>query len=159
MEIHFLAPKVSLGRTSTINSGDLYQLATANVIPSSKTASTVYLTQRVAGSTLFGAADEYGGNSQPAVSVAPVFFPFATAGSEVAALVGSLSWAHNNLELGFEYIQTDDTAATPAFFVTGVLNSSETDFNNPFEALGTKDGQVIKAACWSSSFAPGLNPF
>lgn len=157
MEIYFLAVKTALPRSSTINAGDLYQLATANMIPSSKTSATVYLTQRVSGSTLFASNSEFGGNSQPAVGVSPTYFPFATAGSECAALVKSISWAHNNLELGFEYIQTDDTSGNTCFFVTGVLTSSETEFNNPFDTAASKD--VIIASCWASSFAPGLNPF
>jgi hypothetical protein len=159
MEIYFMDPSQILPRGATINAGDLYQMATANMIPSAKNAMTVYLTQRVAGSTLFPSSQEYGGNSQPAVGVSPTYFPFATAGSECAALISDLSWAHNNLELGFEYILCDDTAGALSYFVTGVLTSSETEFNDPFEPLGTKNGAVVIASCWASSFAPGLNPF
>ena len=157
MEIQHFSQASSLGTTASVNSADLYMVAVANLIPTDEDNSVIYLSQRVSGATLFSSAVQQGGNSQPAKAVSPPFFPYATAGSECALIIDDLSWAHDNLESGWEYVLTGTKNVDLGFFVTGILNSSKTDFNDPFE---TGSGfNVFKATCWPSKFAPGLNPF
>jgi hypothetical protein len=93
------------------------------------------------------------GDSIPVANVQPSFFPVATRGAECGAHVTDLSWADNNLLAGYEYIQITISGVTK-YFVTGILNSSQTQANDPF----TKS-EVVKAACWAGEFTIGLNPF
>lgn len=123
---------------------------------------TVYVDQAANGQfgtaltdyTLQGAS-----NSIPVTSVAPSYFPVATAGSECAAVVKSLSWADSNLLTGYDYILYNPkaTAANQRFFVTGILNSSQTQANDPFSSTTYPD--VVKACCWAGNFVSGVNPF
>lgn len=98
-------------------------------------------------------------NSIPVTSVAPSYFPVATAGSECAAVVKSLSWADSNLLTGYDYIlyNPKTTAANQRYFVTGILNSSQTQANDPFSSTTYPD--VVKACCWAGNFVSGVNPF
>lgn len=89
------------------------------------------------------------GDNVAAVNVDPSYFPVATKGAECGALVTKLAWANENLSV-FEYVQLD----TNLYFVTGILNSSQTDANDPFAASPVSD-----ASCWAGSYVPGLNPF
>ena len=98
-------------------------------------------------------------NSIPVTSVAPSYFPVATAGSECAAVVKSLSWADSNLLTGYDYIlyNPKSAAADKRYFVTGILNSSQTQANDPFSSTTYPD--VVKACCWAGNFVSGINPF
>lgn len=95
-----------------------------------------------------------GGSSQPIQTVTPAYFPYATAGSECAAIVSTLDWADNNLAEGYEWLQLNNGAGTEAYFVSGVLTSSETQFNDPFAAAG-----FTKGCCWAGDYKIGVNPF
>jgi len=89
------------------------------------------------------------GDNVASVNIDPSYFPVCTKGAECGALVTKVSWAHQNLA-AFEWIQLE----TNLYFVTGILNSSQTDANDPFAA-----GEVDDAICWAGSYVPGLNPF
>lgn len=94
--------------------------------------------------------------------VTPAFFPVATKGAECAAICNSLNWADQNLEAGYEFVQVLYSAVVGAsrFFVSGVLNSSQTLSNDPFGTQGEAQGLLTRqAACWSGAYSVGVNPF
>jgi len=93
-----------------------------------------------------------GGTNAPVVDVKPQYFPVATKGSECAALVSTLSWADSNLT-NYDFLQLD--AST--YFVTGVLNSSQTQANDPFNS--TDAPGILSGCCWLSDYKSGVNPF
>lgn len=98
-------------------------------------------------------------NSIPVTSVAPSYFPVATAGAECAAVVKSLSWADSNLLTGYDFVlyNPKGSSANQRYFVTGILNSSQTQANDPFSSTTYPD--VVKACCWAGNFVSGVNPF
>lgn len=100
-----------------------------------------------------------GNNSIPVTSVAPSYFPVATAGSECAACIKDLSWADSNLLTGYDWVLYNPGAAAAdrRYFVTGILNSSQTQANDPFSSTTYPD--VVKACCWAGAFVSGINPF
>ena len=78
-------------------------------------------------------------------------------GSECGAVCDSLNWADDNLFAGYEYMLIERTSATDAlYFVSGILNSSQTLSNDPF-TVAVKSFQF--GACWNAEYAVGLNPF
>ena len=96
-----------------------------------------------------------GGTSSPVTNVHPAYFPVATKGAECAALVTDLSWADSNLFAGYEYFLVETKNGTTSYFVSGILNSSQTEANDPFErAKGFAAG-----CCWSGDYTVGLQPF
>lgn len=102
--------------------------------------------------TAWSAGTKVAGNNSAIVEVKPKYFPVATKGAECGALVSSLDWADVNL-IDYEYIQL----GTSDFFVTGVLNSSQTQANDPFDS---NDSPGIKSGCcWNGGYSEGLNPF
>jgi len=102
------------------------------------------------------------GTSDDEDIVTPAFYPVATKGAECAAIVSTLSWADRNLMEGYEYVYLlySATAGSERYFVSGVLNSSQTLANDPFDP--TKGGAGViagQAACWKSTYSQGVNPF
>lgn len=143
------------------NSADIYAVAVNSAIPmnvNTKDGLLLYASVLPEGITtsLF---KEIAGTSAAVLSVSPQYYPFATDGAECGALVNNLSWANDNLETGYEYIQLVQRDASKSidavYFVSGILNSSKTDFNDPFD---TSKG-VVFAANWAGEYAVGLNPF
>lgn len=154
MEIY----KTTLRSVGTMTQNDdLYCIAKNQVIPLGNGTGTtdfaiLYVNVKPDGLTQ-SIGVKIGGTSSPTQSVTPSYFPFATEGAECAAIVSSLSWSDNNLAAGYEYIQLN-VGASIAYFVSGILTSSETDFNDPFTAAGFTQG-----CCWEGSYSVGLNPF
>ena len=97
--------------------------------------------------------------STPVRSVAPSFFPVATAGAECGAEVKNLSWADSNLLTGYDSVllNPSSNAASQRWFVTGILNSSQTQANDPFSSTTYPD--LVGACCWAGNFVSGVNPF
>ena len=135
-----------------------FNLAVNKVIPSANSTTvsttntiyTIYQSLQASGGIKNGV--QIAGDNDPVVDVTPKFFPVATAGAECAALVSSLNWADNNLGT-YEYIKLGSSS----YFVTGVLNSSQTQANDPFNS--TDSPGFVSGSCWAADYAPGLNPF
>lgn len=106
----------------------------------------------------FQGATAIAGDSMPTINVQPSYFPVATKGAECGGLVSDLSWADANLLAGYEYItiQTDPSVSKSEklYFVTGILNSTKTQANDPFSGAAFQF-----AACWAGEYTIGLNPF
>lgn len=132
--------------------GDLYTMAKASWLLDS-TSAYLYLTQIANAQTLFGGAS-VAGTSVPAVNVQPDFYPVATKGAEAGCIVASLSWADNNLMEGYEWV----FLSAGKYFVSGIMNSSQTLSNDPFDATGGGTG-IIDPANWASEYSVGVNPF
>lgn len=88
-----------------------------------------------------------GGDDSEQFATQPDFFPFATKGAECAMLSTSLQVIQDNL-VDFEYI-TWQKAGVPQYLGFGVLNSTKTDFNDPFAG-------ALKAACWAGINQPNI---
>jgi len=90
------------------------------------------------------------GDNEGINQVTPEFFPYATEGAECAAFVTSLTWADQNLH-DYEFVVTND-GTTNGYLVFGELNSTKTQFNDPFDAsaVGARLG-FVSAACWDAS--------
>ena len=139
---------------------DLFVLAKNSAIPQGSGAATtdkmvVYVNIEPKTISAQAIGSKIGGTSSPNQSVQPAYFPFATLGAECAAIVSSLNWADNNLATGYEYLQLYTASGTFKYFVSGVLTSSQTDFNDPFEVANG----FVKGACWAGSYSVGVNPF
>lgn len=118
----------------------------------------VYLDQQTPGG--FKNGSEIGGTSEPEETVSPSFFPVATKGAECAAVVTDLSWAEKNLFAGYEYVRIQDNGqGSPKFFVNGILNSSQTQANDPFAATQSGITGPGDCACWAGDYIVGINPF
>lgn len=157
----------------TLTGADLYSLAKARYIPlgialKGQPAGTdrhvVYINQYASGSPLFNTllAENFGGTQDTESVDFPSFYPVATKGAECAAVVSSLTWANKNLVTGFEFMYCvySATSANNRYFVSGILNSSQTLSNDPFGTQGVADGLISGlAACWSSGYEQGVNPF
>lgn len=141
--------KVDLTTTASLTGADLYTLANGylNITGSPDTAvisgSFSVAAQGVA-VVRFTGVDLYGGDSIPVVEVQPSYYPKAIQGAECGALVSSLSWADLNLEAGYQFCR----AGTADFFVSGILNSTQTDANDPF----TKT-EIISVGCWEEGYS------
>lgn len=132
---------------------DLYTGARASWQINSSSIAYVLLTEVADGNTKFTGAN-IAGTSTPATNVQPDFYPVATKGAEAGCIVSTLSWADLNLEEGYEWV----LLAAGKYFVSGVMNSSQTLANDPFDA--TKGGAgILNSANWNAVYAPGLNPF
>lgn len=113
-----------------------------------------YATQQAEGQTIQTASEILAGNSLPVVQRAPSYYPVATQGAECGAIVTTLGWADSNLVKGYEFANL----ATGVFFVSGVLNSSQTLSNDPFNpALGGVG--FTAGSCWSGTYLSQMNPF
>ena len=156
-----------------LSSADLYSIAKARYIPNTianvkQPAATdkyaLYINQYASGSSLFNAllTDAPAGTQEEESVDFPGYFPVATKGSEAAAICSSLTWANKNLYPGYEFIYLlySATPGNARYFVSGVLNSSQTQANDPFGAQGIADGLISgQAACWAAPFNEGLNPW
>lgn len=151
----YLNTQRSLSTSSSDNA--LFAVAVNSVIPigdGGATAKYLLYADVLPTGTKNGLGTIVGGTSNPTKSVQPAYFPFATQGAECAAVVKSLDWADANLEQGYEHMLTNNDSTNGTIFVSGVLNSSETDFNNPFS--GT---DFLTGCCWEGDYQSGVNPF
>lgn len=125
------------------------------------TDATVYLDEVAQGQTLFDATTQIAGTSEPAEAVQPAFYPVATKFAECAAIVSDMQWADKNLNKGYEFMTLAVDATTRlgvTFFVSGVLNSTQTQANDPFGSEGVAQG-LTTGACWAGAYSPGQNPY
>ena len=138
---------------SSPNAADLYTAAKASWQLNSTTVAYLLLSEVADGQTKFSASPQ-GGTSNPATNVQPEFYPVATKGAEAGCIVNTLSWADKNLESGYEWVQL----SSGTYFVSGVMNSSQTLANDPFDS--TKGGAgIIQSANWNGLYSQGVNPF
>ena len=152
MEIR-LVTKAQINAATT--GADLFSLAKASfMFDTDKSAPgiTAYVSVTGEGNAIL-TGDLLAGTSTATTNVAPSYFPVATFGAECGAVVTDLAWADQNLNKGYEYIVTTIGQAS-TFFVSGVLNSTQTLSNDPFA-----QSQVTAAACWTSLYSAGVNPF
>lgn len=150
------------------SSAGMFTIATNQFIPSpSSTTKTIatscwtaYISLKDNEANLATYGLTVGGNNTPVLSVQPKFYPVATRGAECSALVTSLNWADLNLS-NYEYMLVSLTQGGDAiYFVTGVLNSSQTQANDPFGTEGEAQGLVSgNGCCWAGTYTEGLNPF
>jgi hypothetical protein len=134
-------------------SGDLFSMAKASWILDGTTAQFLYITERAQNAVMLKTT-ALAGTSQPAVNVQPDYLPVATRGMEAGCIVDTLSWADNNLEDGYEWVQFSATR----YFVSGIMNSTQTLSNDPFNATGGGAG-IVQSANWNSTYLVGVNPF
>lgn len=140
----------------TLSSADLYTLANANTLVSLNPASDVISSIAAVladGQTILTKA--IGGTSIPPKAVQPAYYPKAVKGAECAAHLTRLDWANENLEAGYQYVPTG-----VGFFVAGVLNSTQTQANDPFDnpdIIGPAGNKQV--ACWEDPYSVTINPF
>lgn len=136
--------------TLVMTSSDLYTIANGAILlddrPNSAAISGTFAT-KAQGATILGTL--LGGDSNPVIEVQPSYYPKAIMGAECAAVVSSLSWADENLNDGYQFFPT-----ARGFFVSGVLNSSQTDANDPFAATEIVANQV---SCWKEAYSRTFN--
>ena len=153
MQIHKLG---GLGIAAETLASNFFTLSKASWLMSGAKADydfIIYSQLQAESQTALGATTIQGGNTNTMSVISPTFYPFATEGAEMGGIVDDLSWADNNLEVGYEWIAVSATQ----YFVSGVLNSSQTLFNNPFEIASTR--AFISGACWAGRFQSQVNPF
>lgn len=147
MKVHLLT-FTSVGLTLT--AADLYTIANGAILiddrPQSASISGSF-NVKAQGSTILGVV--LGGDSNPVVEVQPSYYPKAIMGAECAAVVTSLSWADQNLNDGYQFFPT-----ARGYFVAGVLNSSQTDANDPFASAEIVASQV---SCWKENYSRTFN--
>ena len=137
-----------------MNVADMCTIAKNNVLFNDSTHLNLYITAECQGvSTYISGATSMGGSGLAVSEINPGFYPYATAGSECAAVVKSLDWANNNLAENYEFI-----TGTGGYLVSGTLTSSKTDFNDPFE-ISTANPHFVGGGCWASDHVVGNNPF
>lgn len=148
------------GATQVLSSADLYTLANANVQvdadPSSDAISAI-VGVAAQNQTIFAKSNIVGGTSNPVEQVAPSYYPKAVMGAECGAHITSLTWADQNLNTGYQYVKT-----ARGYFVAGILNSTQTEANDPFDSnlILTGTGQGTKqVSCWDEPYAVTINPF
>jgi hypothetical protein len=143
MKIH----EVNLSSATTVYSAaDLYTIANGNLnidADASANAISGAFNVKAQGSTILGAV--LGGDSQPVIETQPSYYPKAILGAECAAHVTDLTWADQNLYDGYQFVPTNR-----GFIVAGVLNSTQTDANDPFDSTLILTGQ---ASCWKESYS------
>jgi len=144
---------------SSLNNADMCTIAKSNVLFNDLDRLNLYVAEQCQGvSSVMTGATELGGTGVAEVEINPGFYPYATAGSECAAVVTSLDWANNNLGEDYEFISNASTGTASAFLVSGTLTSSKTDFNDPFE-VGSDNPGFVQGVCWASQHVIGNNPF
>ena len=143
---------VDLTSVTAWSSADIYTLANANLLitndPASATIMGVFLCE-ADGQTIIGATA--GGSSIPLHVIQPAYYPKAILGAECGAVVSTLNWANENLQKGYQFV-----AVSGGFFVSGVLNSTQTDANDPFTSPDITRNLV---ACWREDYTVTYNPF
>lgn len=150
------------GSTKVLTSSDIYTLANANLLVNANASSTpiigVFMCKAEGSTQVIGT--EFGGSSHPLKVLQPSYYPKAMMGSECGAVVTDLSWANSNLEGGYQFVKTNR-----GWFVSGILNSTQTDANDPFTstliviASGTGQSAVRQVACWKEDYEVTYNPF
>lgn len=149
MKIHEVALQSA---TLNLSSADLYTLANSHLNVTGRSATGViqgvFYCEAV-GATIMGSL--LGGTSEPVKQVQPSYYPKAIQGAECGAQISDLSWADKNLYDGYQFIPTGR-----GFFVSGVLNSTQTDANDPFTAAEIVAGNV---ACWDENYEPSIMDF
>lgn len=128
----------------TITAADLFTIAVNTLEVNATDDYALYVGLKAQGFTLGSAP--LAGDNKGVVEVTPEFFPYATEGAECAAFVTSLTWADNNLQ-SYEYVVSDNGSTQTGYLVFGRLNSSKTEFNDPFQ----KVGDFKNGACWSGN--------
>lgn len=131
--------------TLVLSAADLYTLANGNLLIDNRANTTAisgayYV--KAQGSTILGLV--LGGDSNPVIEVQPSYYPKAIMGAECGAVISDLSWADQNLVDGYQFVQT-----ARGYFVSGVLNSSQTDANDPFTSTTIVANQV---SCWKEDY-------
>lgn len=136
--------------SSAPTAANLFTLAVARTeVGATNQTFVFYASEQATGQTVLTASNAVAGDDVAVPQVTPDFFPYATAGAECGAIVTGLSWAEKNLSQ-FEYILLNKTNST--YFVTGILNSSKTEFNDPFDSAGG----VTAASCWAGGYVKNL---
>lgn len=159
MDIKYLTNADMMSAVTT-NAGK-FNVAANSIIPNlgaaagSKTAPIFQLYVYQSDGNVPGAL--VGGTSDPVQNVQPSYFPVATKGAECAAVVTNKSWADNNLMKGYEWLLLQTASGTTKYLVSGILNSSQTQANDPFDS--TDSPGVDSACCWDGDYTVGLNPF
>jgi hypothetical protein len=147
--------KSTLVIAANLTNANFFTLAKSKwMFDTNKNSTTIllYNSLKSSGQTVFAASDTAGGTSDPITEVTPAFYPVATKGAECGAVVTSLSWADQNLGSGYEWVKL----ASGVFFVSGLLNSSETLSNNPFNTAAGRN--FTAGGCWSGSFSAEVAP-
>lgn len=138
----------SLGNSPT--SADLFTIAVNRMEVQGSDTFSLYVDIQADAVTSLVTGTVIGGDNEGVKQVTPEFFPYATEGAECAAFVSSLTWADNNLS-DYEYVATDDGSGSTGFLVFGVLNSTKTQFNDPFDTSGQAGRQgFVSGACWDA---------
>lgn len=131
------------------SAANLFTLAVARTeLGATNQTYVFYSSEEATGQTILSASNRIAGDDLAVPQVTPDFFPYATAGAECAAIVTGLTWAEQNLS-AFEFILVDKVKGD--YFVTGILNSSKTEFNDPFAATA-----LAAATCWSGGYVKNL---
>lgn len=133
----------NLGATTT-SSGDLFTIAVNTLEVNGSDSYALYVSRQAENTRLL--TNEIAGDNEGVEVLSPEFYPYATEGAECAAFVTDLAWADQNLQ-EYEYIKTDNGSTKSGFIVFGVLNSTKTEFNDPFETGSASLFQ--KGACWN----------
>lgn len=150
------------GAATVLSSGDIYTLANANLVvdkdPSvSGNEISAIVAVAATNQAIFSKANIIGGTDVPVEQVAPSYYPKAVMGAECGAHVSSLGWADTNLNTGYQYVKT-----ARGYFVAGILNSTQTEANDPFDSalIVSGSGQGTKqVACWDEPYGVTYNPF
>lgn len=150
--------------TSTLTGDeDLAQVALSKVITTGDEL-IVFCTGLVAGSTFEAKSTAIGGTSTTIPQVNLSSYPYATKGAECAAIVFDLAWANSNLLGGYEFMKAGSRSNSrgvdaAVYFVSGILASSKTDFNDPFKVDATDNPDFVEGTCWKGEYQAGNNPF
>ena len=159
MDIKYVTNAEMVSATAT-NSG-LFNVAVNCIIPAlgnpAGTKAAPVFTVYVYSSDGEAEGTIVGGTSEPVRNVHPAYYPVATKGAECAAVVTNLSWADNNLAQGYEWFAFNTTSGTTKYFVSGILNSSQTQANDPFDSSDAPG--IVNGCCWAGDYTVGLNPF
>jgi hypothetical protein len=142
----------SLGNSPS--AGDLFTIAVNKMEVQGTDTFSLYVDVQADSVTSLVTGTEIAGDNEGIKSLTPEFYPYATEGAECCAFVTSLTWADNNLH-DYEYVCTDDGSGTSGFLVFGELNSTKTQFNDPFGGSGTQAQRqgFVDGACWDGQIA------
>lgn len=137
----------SLGNTPS--AGDLFTIAVNKMEVQGADTFSLYVGVQADSVTALVTGTEIAGDNEGVKSLTPEFYPYATEGAECCAFVTALTWADNNLH-DYEYVVTDNGSGTAGFLVFGELNSTKTDFNDPFGGGGSQAARegFVNGACW-----------
>ena len=128
--------------SATATSGDLFTIAVNTLEVNGSDSYALYVSRQADTAKLL--TNEIAGDNNGVDVLTPEFYPYATEGAECAAFVTDLSWADQNLQ-SYEYVKTDNGSTKSGYLVFGVLNSTKTQFNDPFSGTSFQNG-----ACWNA---------